>query len=191
MSDARFLSSIWEVQPLNARSRTRHINALPGRAGQPWARAENRQEEWGISLWECQKVPKSAMSEQPQKSTKTQLALAVARGLPVAVWARTTGVPRRAAFRWAKGECARRSGLIGAVPHNRTKGLWNGSDALSRSERRHWPARRSGLIGAVPHKRTKGLWNGSDALSRSERRHWSARRSGLIGAARSMWRSTG
>jgi hypothetical protein len=45
------------------------------------------------------------MSEQPRKSsngTKTQLALAVAQGVRIAAWARTNGVPRRTAFRWAK-----------------------------------------------------------------------------------------
>jgi hypothetical protein len=47
-------------------------------------------------------VQDSAMSEQPHKKTKTQLALAIAQGVPVAKWARATGVPRRTAFAWAK-----------------------------------------------------------------------------------------
>jgi hypothetical protein len=54
-------------------------------------------------------VPESAMSEQPQKSTKTQLALAVAQGVPVERWAHTNGVARRTAFRWAKESPVRRA----------------------------------------------------------------------------------
>jgi hypothetical protein len=50
----------------------------------------------------CQKVPNSAMSEEHRNNTKTQLALAVAQGMRVTTWARTYGVPRRTAFRWAK-----------------------------------------------------------------------------------------
>jgi hypothetical protein len=53
-------------------------------------------------------VPESAMSEQPQKSTKTQLALAVAQGVSIEKWARKSGVPRRTAFRWAKEREVRR-----------------------------------------------------------------------------------
>jgi hypothetical protein len=41
------------------------------------------------------------MSEEHRKNTKTQLALAVAQGMSVTTWARTHGVPRRTAFRWA------------------------------------------------------------------------------------------
>jgi hypothetical protein len=42
------------------------------------------------------------MSEEPRRSTKTQIALAVAQGAAVAIWARTTEVPLRTAFRRAK-----------------------------------------------------------------------------------------
>ena len=42
------------------------------------------------------------MSEEHRNNTKTQLALAVAQGMRVTTWARTHGVPRRTAFRWAK-----------------------------------------------------------------------------------------
>jgi hypothetical protein len=42
------------------------------------------------------------MSEEPAKGTKTQLALAIAQGVPVAAWARSSGVSRRTAFYWAK-----------------------------------------------------------------------------------------
>jgi hypothetical protein len=47
-------------------------------------------------------VQESAMTEEPRKNTKTQLALAIAQGVSVAKWARTNGVPRRTAFQWAK-----------------------------------------------------------------------------------------
>jgi hypothetical protein len=40
------------------------------------------------------------MSEQPRKGTKAQPALAVAKGVHIADWAGTNGVPRRTAFRW-------------------------------------------------------------------------------------------
>jgi hypothetical protein len=42
------------------------------------------------------------MSDEPQKGTKVQLALAVARGDAIRNWARDNNVPRRTAFRWAK-----------------------------------------------------------------------------------------
>jgi hypothetical protein len=66
------------------------------------------------------------MSEEPHKGAKTQLALAVAQGLRVAAWARTNGVPRRTAFRWATDGSARRAGVMVAGPHNRTERLWIG-----------------------------------------------------------------
>jgi hypothetical protein len=49
------------------------------------------------------------MSEATQKSTKTQLALAIAQGLPISARARTRGVPRRTAFRWAKERDVRKA----------------------------------------------------------------------------------
>jgi hypothetical protein len=64
-------------------------------------------------------------------------------------------------------------GPVLSAPHCTIERKDDGSDALSRSERRHWSARRSRFIGAVPHNRTERLWNGSDTLSRSERRHCS------------------
>jgi hypothetical protein len=42
------------------------------------------------------------MSEEPQISAKTQLALAIARGVAVQSWARRNNVPRETAFEWAK-----------------------------------------------------------------------------------------
>ena len=59
-------------------------------------------EEWEISLGECKKVQESAMGEQPRKKTKTQLALAIAQGVPAGKWARTRRVPRRTALQWEK-----------------------------------------------------------------------------------------
>jgi hypothetical protein len=42
------------------------------------------------------------MSGEPRKSTKAQLALALARGISVRIWARDSEVPKRTAYRWAK-----------------------------------------------------------------------------------------
>ncbi len=42
------------------------------------------------------------MSGEAKKIGKTQLALAVARGVPIAKWARKSGVPVATAFRWAR-----------------------------------------------------------------------------------------
>jgi len=41
------------------------------------------------------------MSEERRQNTKTQLALALARGTSVIAWARAIGVPRGTAYRWA------------------------------------------------------------------------------------------
>jgi hypothetical protein len=108
---------ISEFQPLIVRSRTWHFFGLPG-WGVPASlgpRAGNRQKEWGISLWERKKAQESAMSEEPRRSTETQIDLAVAQGAAIAIWARTMGAPRRTAFRWAKEGSARRSSLIRAA----------------------------------------------------------------------------
>ena len=48
------------------------------------------------------------MSEESGKNSKTQLALAVARGVSINAWARASGVPRRTAFRWAKEPAVRK-----------------------------------------------------------------------------------
>jgi hypothetical protein len=79
----------------------------------PWA--ESRQEEWGISLWERKKAQESAMGEEPRENTKTQVALVIAQGVPIAAWARTIGVPRRTVFQWTKDGSSRRSGVLGAA----------------------------------------------------------------------------
>ena len=42
------------------------------------------------------------MSGEARKSGKAQLALALARGVPIAKWARASGVPVPTAFRWAR-----------------------------------------------------------------------------------------
>ena len=42
------------------------------------------------------------MPEASRNGTETELALAVAHGVPAAKWARTTGVPSNTAWRWAK-----------------------------------------------------------------------------------------
>src|SRR5262245_53494158 len=41
------------------------------------------------------------MSEEIPRSKKCQLALAIAQGQSISAWARSNGVPRRTAFRWA------------------------------------------------------------------------------------------
>jgi hypothetical protein len=65
-------------------------------------RLRNARDEADFFSQECGKVQESAMSEEPLKGTKTQLALAIAQGVPVAAWARTHGVGRRTAFEWAR-----------------------------------------------------------------------------------------
>ena len=55
--------------------------------------------------------PLSAISEEPRKGTKTQLALAIAQGVPIAAWARGSGVARRTAFYWAKQPDVRKAVL--------------------------------------------------------------------------------
>jgi len=57
------------------------------------------------------------MSDTPETATKTELALALARGVSVASWALANKVPRSTAFLWAKDpevrsvveECRRRA----------------------------------------------------------------------------------
>jgi hypothetical protein len=42
------------------------------------------------------------MAEEPCESIKTQLAIALARGISITAWARTNNVPRPTVYRWAK-----------------------------------------------------------------------------------------
>ena len=42
------------------------------------------------------------MSEEPEKGSKEQLAVAIGRGIQIAAWASANGVARTTAFRWAK-----------------------------------------------------------------------------------------
>ncbi len=42
------------------------------------------------------------MEEDPQQSKKSELALAIARGVSIAAWARKNEVSKRTAFYWAK-----------------------------------------------------------------------------------------
>ncbi len=42
------------------------------------------------------------MSEEPEKGSKEQLAVAIGRGVSIVAWARANGVPKTTAFRWAK-----------------------------------------------------------------------------------------
>ena len=75
--------------------------ALRGRAGQPAPQAENRERGEMESRWntatDCQPVPTAENS----KSRKSQLALAIAQGKSISVWARKNDVPDRTAYRWA------------------------------------------------------------------------------------------
>ena len=41
------------------------------------------------------------MSEEPEKGSKEQLAVAIGRGIQIAGWANANGVTRTTAFRWA------------------------------------------------------------------------------------------
>ena len=47
------------------------------------------------------------MQEELQQSKKSELALAIARGVPIAAWARKNEVSRRSAFYWAKDPVVR------------------------------------------------------------------------------------
>jgi hypothetical protein len=75
--------------------------ALRGRAGQPAPQAENRERGEREGRWnsatDCQPVPTAETS----KIRKSQLALAIAQGKSIAVWARKNDVPNRTAYRWA------------------------------------------------------------------------------------------
>ena len=42
------------------------------------------------------------MSERNRNIAQTKLALAIAEGTSIALWAKDNGVPRRTAYRWAK-----------------------------------------------------------------------------------------
>jgi hypothetical protein len=77
---------------------TRPFFGLTPACGEAWTLCRRRR----FFRIPCQKVPNSTMGEELPKNTKTQLALAVAQGMKVTTWARTHGVPRRTAFRWAK-----------------------------------------------------------------------------------------
>ncbi len=48
------------------------------------------------------------MSEEVRIGTKSQLAVALAKGITVAKWARTHNVPKRTAYRWSKEPNVRR-----------------------------------------------------------------------------------
>ena len=50
---------------------------------------------------QCHRVPIHAMTKELRQEMKTQLALAIAQGRSVALWARDNQVPRSTAYRWA------------------------------------------------------------------------------------------
>jgi hypothetical protein len=49
------------------------------------------------------------MADEPLKSLKPQLAIALAQGKSVAAWARGAGVPIRTAYRWSKDPKVRKA----------------------------------------------------------------------------------
>jgi hypothetical protein len=56
---------------------------------------------WSLHLSRLSRVPTDVMTRELRQKTKIQLALAVARGRSVALWARDNQVPRSTAYRWA------------------------------------------------------------------------------------------
>jgi hypothetical protein len=71
------------------------------------------------------------MSEEPQRGTKAQLALALAHGKSIRSWARASNVPRVTAQRWSKdrevrkmADYIRRRALDRAVGQIATRSTW-------------------------------------------------------------------
>jgi hypothetical protein len=85
-----------DEEPVKDRSSSRGVAAGSG------CGRKNHESGEGIFQIICQGVPLTAMTGEPRKSTKAQLALAVARGITVRKWARHNQVPERTAYRWAK-----------------------------------------------------------------------------------------
>ena len=78
-----------------------HCPSTWGAPGQPGPRAENRERgyrkmkrhgNFGLTV-----VSFRSMPEEPQKGTKTQLAIALARGMSIRGWAKANKVPRMTA----------------------------------------------------------------------------------------------
>jgi hypothetical protein len=71
------------------------------------------------------------MSEELERGTKEQLALAVARGKSIRSWARSANVPLVTAYRWSKepevrkmAEAIRRRALDGAIGNVAMRSSW-------------------------------------------------------------------
>ena len=55
------------------------------------------------------------MTEEPRKSTKAQLALALAQGVSAAEWAHPNDVTKMTAYQWAKGPVVALRGPAGQM----------------------------------------------------------------------------
>jgi hypothetical protein len=64
-------------------------------------RAENRERGDLETRWQPHTVYHAVPTSEHALSRKSQLALAIAQGAAVSTWARTNGVSRRTAYRWA------------------------------------------------------------------------------------------
>jgi hypothetical protein len=95
MDHAVFLSTI------NCQSRTAGAVIRMPRAGKPEF-FEKVITDYHVLSFSLHFREVTNVSGQVRDSMKAQLALAVARGIPIAKWARKSGVPAPTAFRWAR-----------------------------------------------------------------------------------------
>jgi hypothetical protein len=80
---------------------------------------------------QCRRVPLHAMTKELRQEKKTRLALAIAHGGSVALWARDNHVPRSTAYRWAgqpevraTAESCRRRARNGALGRMARRAYW-------------------------------------------------------------------
>ena len=121
------------------------------------------------------------------EAPKTQLALAIAQGMPITKWAKNNNVPRRTAFRWATEpkvramvESCRRRALdraIGQMSAHASPGRPRASSSSPRMPHRSrssWPRLRAVLsdMMAVSEVRGPGRSHDSDSRSRLHDRDW-------------------
>jgi hypothetical protein len=91
----------WVIDPHNPP--IRQIHALRGHAGQPGPRAENRERGNREARWRLAIAHQAVASlEDSSRRRKGLLALAIAQGISIAVWAKHNNVPERTAYRWAR-----------------------------------------------------------------------------------------
>ena len=85
----------------------RQIHALRGHAGQPGPRAENRERgnreaRWRLAIAHQAVASLEDSSPRPKGLLALAIAIAIAQGISIAVWAKHNNVPERTAYRWAR-----------------------------------------------------------------------------------------